>query len=32
MLFEASNFDRRLIINNAVALDKATRIFDGRSC
>jgi hypothetical protein len=29
MLFEASNFDRQSIINNAVARDKATRIFDG---
>ena len=29
MLFEASNFDRQSIINNAVAPDKATPIFDG---
>jgi hypothetical protein len=28
MLFGASNFDRQLIINNTVALAKATRIFD----
>ena len=28
MLFGASNFDRQSIINNTVALAKATRIFD----
>src|SRR3979411_2879215 len=28
MLFGTSNFDRQLIINNTVALAKATRIFD----
>src|ERR1700694_5911265 len=28
MLFGTSNFDRQLIINNTVALPKATRIFD----
>jgi hypothetical protein len=29
MLLRASNFDRRPIISNAVALLKATRIFNG---
>src|SRR5262249_12859516 len=28
MLFGASNFDRQTIINNTVALSKATRVFD----
>jgi nicotinamidase-related amidase len=28
MLFGGSNFDRQTIINNAVALAKATRVFD----